>query len=298
MENKRFLKKFTSQSDYDSQKDSVMGIPHVVLLEDTNEMLYASENNNEEIDYSKEFFTIEALEEGFFEINANADNFEDEVPTSFKYRLNGGEWVEILDNISLSLIAYDKIQISCVSSSVNTFSPLFSSNISFNAYGNTMSLLYGDDFIDKIEIFPYCLHGLFQETKITSAENLILPATVLMAECYFDMFYNCTSLTTSPELPATTLDWGCYSEMFYGCISLTTAPELLATTLVGNCYGYMFYGCSNLNYIKMLATSIDKPSLDTWVHNVPSTGTFVKKKGVEIPSGESGIPNGWTVENA
>ena len=48
MENKRFLKIFSSQNDYESQKDSVMGMPHVVLLEDTNEVVYASENNEDE----------------------------------------------------------------------------------------------------------------------------------------------------------------------------------------------------------------------------------------------------------
>ena len=47
MEKKRFLKIFSNQNDYDSQKDSVMGMPHVVLLEDTNEVVYASENNDE-----------------------------------------------------------------------------------------------------------------------------------------------------------------------------------------------------------------------------------------------------------
>ena len=47
MEKKRFLKIFSNQNDYDSQKDSVMGIPHVVLLEDTNEVVYASDNNDE-----------------------------------------------------------------------------------------------------------------------------------------------------------------------------------------------------------------------------------------------------------
>lgn len=44
MENKRYLKKFSSQSDYESQKDSVMGMPHVVLFDDTKEVVYASEN--------------------------------------------------------------------------------------------------------------------------------------------------------------------------------------------------------------------------------------------------------------
>ena len=52
MENKRFLKIFSSQNDYDSQKDSVMGMPHVVLLEDTNEVVYASENNTSSDPYN------------------------------------------------------------------------------------------------------------------------------------------------------------------------------------------------------------------------------------------------------
>ena len=298
MENKRYLKIFNSQSDYATQKDEVMGVPHVVLLEDTKSMMYVKETQEEKKDYSKEYFTIEALEDGFFVINANADNFEEEVPTSFKYRLNGGDWVEILGNISLSVIAHDKIQISCVNSSVCTFSPLFSSNISFNAYGNTMSLLYGDEFIDKIEIFPYCFAGLFQETKIISAENLILPATTLAVGCYSNMFLECTSLTTAPELLATTLEWTCYSQMFNGCTNLTTAPELLATILIGDCYAYMFYCCSNLNYIKMLATSMDKISLNNWVNGVASSGIFIKNAAMtNLPNGGDGIPSGWTVQD-
>jgi hypothetical protein len=44
MENKRFLKKFNSQNDYESQKDSVMEMTHVVLLEDTNEIIFASKS--------------------------------------------------------------------------------------------------------------------------------------------------------------------------------------------------------------------------------------------------------------
>ena len=28
--------------------------------------------------------------------------------------------------------------------------------------------------------------------------------------CYYNLFYGCTSLTTAPELPATTLASGCY----------------------------------------------------------------------------------------
>lgn len=43
MENKRFLKQFASQADYEAQKDSVMGFPHVVLLTDTESLVYQPE---------------------------------------------------------------------------------------------------------------------------------------------------------------------------------------------------------------------------------------------------------------
>ena len=66
------------------------------------------------------------------------------------------------------------------------------------------------------------------------------------SRCYREMFTNCSSLITSPELPATTLANGCYQSMFRNCSSLTTAPQLSATTLAENCYQYMFGNCSSL----------------------------------------------------
>ena len=44
--------------------------------------------------------------------------------------------------------------------------------------------------------------------------------------CYEGMFYNCTSLTTAPQLQATSLEISCYSHMFGFCTSLTIAPKL------------------------------------------------------------------------
>ena len=84
-------------------------------------------------------------------------------------------------------------------------------------------------------------------------ENLLDYETVsagghpTMAEfCYSNMFYGCTSLTTTPELPATTLAGSCYRRMFQGCTALITAPALPATTLAVSCYNGMFYGCTSL----------------------------------------------------
>ena len=53
MDNKRHLKKFENQNAYDTQKDELMGIPHVVLFEDTKKLVYASKdpfNGHEYVD--------------------------------------------------------------------------------------------------------------------------------------------------------------------------------------------------------------------------------------------------------
>ena len=175
-----------------------------------------------------------------------------------------------------------------------------------------------------------CYYGMFWNcTSLTVAPEL--PATTLANECYRCMFYNCTNLTTAPKLPATTLAdfcyrymfWNCpnltmapelhattlarycYANMFYGCTSLTAAPELPATTLVDHCYYEMFQNCTNLRNIIVLATDISAiDCLTDWVSGVASSGTFTKAASIiqgsetgQIPTGTSGIPEGWTVVN-
>ena len=142
-----------------------------------------------------------------------------------------------------------------------------------------------------------CYQSMFEGcTSLTTAPEL--PATTLAGYCYYYMFNGCTSLTTAPELSATTLANSCYRGMFQNCTSLTTAPELPATTLETNCYWYMFNSCTNLNYIKCLATTFGNGSTYRWVQGVSSTGTFVKDTNTTWSTGTSGIPSGWTVQNA
>lgn len=140
-----------------------------------------------------------------------------------------------------------------------------------------------------------CYYTMFSGcTSLTTAPEL--PATTLAQSCYAYMFNGCTSLTTTPELPAKMLEQICYGGMFSGCISLTVAPDLPAETLTNNCYYELFKGCSGISHIRMIATNISASnSLSSWVSGVAPSGTFIKAKGVEIQSGTSGIPNGWTV---
>ena len=168
----------------------------------------------------------------------------------------------------------------------------------YNMFYNCSSLTTAPE-LPATTLASNCYDSMFYNcSSLTTAPNL--PATTLASNCYYAMFRGCASLTTAPELPATTLENNCYQNMFYGCTSLTTAPELSATTLADYCYSYMFYNCKKLNYIKMLATNISASNcLNNWVKGVSSTGTFVKNAAMtSLPTGASGIPSGWTVQNA
>ena len=87
--------------------------------------------------------------------------------------------------------------------------------------------------------------NLFQEcSSLTTAPEL--PATNLAESCYYNMFNYCRNLTIAPDLPATTLANHCYYQMFVGCSSLTKAPQLPAIELADYCYDGMFWNCTSL----------------------------------------------------
>jgi len=183
----------------------------------------------------------------------------------------------------------------------------FSSTARFNVYGNVMSMLYDNDFIgeDTLEydgqfVYLFSDYDGELECNVVDASNLSLVATTLTNSCYNNMFSNCTSLVTAPQLNATTLASNCYCYMFKGCTSLVTAPQLNATTLTKNCYYHMFYGCTKLNNITCLATNISADSCTYgWVRDVASSGTFTKAASMSgWTTGNNGIPSNWTVQDA
>ena len=204
-------------------------------------------------DFSKKPLTFNILSAGTIIWRASNTS----IAKTIEYKLNNGAWVSITSNTSSSAPSIevnsgDKLQFrgnntqyATSSSNYNSFS---GSTASFEVEGNIMSLIYGDDFKNKLTISSSStFYSLFRGcTKLASAENLILPATTLLYNCYGYMFYGCTSLTTAPALPATTLATSCYYYMFRGCKKLSTAPALPATTLAAQCYNSMFYGCESL----------------------------------------------------
>ena len=258
-----------------------------------------------EIDYSKEYLTFEIVEDGTITIKASNANIAKIISYSTD---EGNTWTDLTTSTTEqslgSFSAGDTIMLKGTNTAYGTssYNNQFGGTAKYNAYGNIMSLLYGDDF-DGQTTFPsgstYTFKYLFNNsTGVINASNLILPATTLADSCYRAMFSDCTSLTQAPSLPVTILASNCYSGMFYNCSSLTTAPELPATTLAEGCYDGMFNGCTSLNYIKAMFTTIP-PYPWYWVSGVSATGTFVKNSAATWNvTGQSGVPTGWTVETA
>ena len=205
--------------------------------------------------WADEYLTIESLEDdNTIYLKASNSSVTKTISASTD---NGANWTEytsstgdsgttlaMLNKGNRLLVKGKNIKYSTEYSIYNQFK----STGQFEVKGNIMSLISGDSFSNADEsTATYTFNQLFYQcTGLTSAENLILPATKLPESCYSYMFSGCTSLTTAPELPATTLAQDCYEHMFAGCTSLTTAPELPATTLASSCYFYMFDGCASL----------------------------------------------------
>jgi len=252
----RYINKYTNQSAIqDALDNGLLSKPYVAYNENQQTLDYNSLSS-----YKIDYLTFKITSAGT--IN---------VPTGTTYSINGGEW----QNTGTTLTVNGGESIKFKGNKTDYYDNAFSgSTAGFNVEGNILSMIYGDNFIGKTS-FPsgsvYNFVRFFQNcTGLTSAENLILPATTLTVYCYSNMFQDCTSLVNAPELPA--------------------------TTLTNSCYQFMFLGCSSLNYIKCLATDISATNcLQQWVNYVASSGTFVKKSGVSWPTGTSGIPSGWTV---
>ena len=327
--------------------------PWLSLTEENMEVNY---NKPKLIDFSTEPLTFKISSPGTVNWTALGSSAK-----TIEYKLNDGNWASITSNTEGAKITVNpgnKVQFrgnnAQYCDGTSSFNMFSGSTAEFEVEGNIMSLINSENFATLTTLESgFTFVRLFSDcTGLTSAENLILPATTLAYYCYGGMFIGCTSLTTAPklpamnladycyammfhgctlltkapELPATTLAGYCYNYMFQGCISLTTAPvlpatalteacyyamfagctklttapELPATTLAEGCYTNMFDGCTNLNYIKCLATNISASYCTRyWVVGVASTGTFVKNPNMTSwPTGNSGIPTRWKVQDA
>jgi len=287
------------------------------------------------IDYNTQYFTIESL------VDSNTISIvKAKSPSNINisYSTNDGDtWTDLTISATTAFTTIntgDKIMFKGINSRLasawDTYYR-FNGSGNFKAYGNVMSLLNGDNFINTSELNSSTdnhFAGLFYGTKtLIDADKLVLSAPTLYFNSYNGMFRGCTNLKYAPKLQATTAGKECCSSMFEECINLETVPEINFTTLAQNCckrmfcmnrstklttpkmtkspilrcattvsgcYEEMFKGNGNLIEVTCLKTD-DTGCCTNWLLNVSSTGTFYKSPlKTNWPINTSGIPSGWT----
>lgn len=284
----KYLKKFEKQAEYEAYMAGIPDFPNVSYVVESGATFFENDSP----------LYIGAVENLTFKFT-----------NALEYSLDNETWVRLTaDTSSPTISKGEKVYLRAnlkpspsynnpsASKGIGTFTISGYCNIG----GNIMSLLYGADYYGKVSLagYDYAFKDLFRYCyNILNAAELKLPATTLADYCYYQTFMNCSNLITAPPLPATSLASHCYDSMYWSCHELTSAPILPAATLVDSCYRDIYYSCVRLQYIKMLATDISASDcLYHWTTEVADNGTFVKAKGVTLPSGTSGIPEGWTVE--
>lgn len=365
----KYIKFFHVESEYQDYKNGDILLPNVSYTEDSGNVYY-----NPYVDWSKEYLTFEITSPGIVMWKASMA-----VSSAYKtiyYSLNGGDWIAITSStggVSFNVTTGDIVRFKGTNNSYGAFSRygygarFNGTTAGFIVEGNIMSLINADNFrtMDALTAGTYNFYQLFYGCSgLTSARNLVFPATALTNSCYSCIFQSCENLMYVPQLPTarmasqcyygmyaytnalpdctnmpfddpqavqsggfrgffsgmkvtdeylynvlpknendeyclpvTAISAYCYDYMFDSCELLTTAPTLPATTLPSQCYRRMFMRCPNLSHVKCLATDISASSCTAdWLSGVSATGTFVKKAGVTWPSGVSGIPDGWTVQ--
>lgn len=119
---------------------------------------------------------------------------------------------------------------------------------------------------------------------------------------FCNLFYDCTQLTSAPELPATQLASYCYFSMFNGCSSLEKASDLPAEILADRCYSLMFTYCTNLTSVTMLASKdyIKGGSFNLWLFNAgtdaaSSTLKVQNKAAYDELVSKYVLPDNWKI---
>ena len=275
---KQYITLFSDHDDYDSFKEEQNYLtPNVSACIEEEHVHY-------ERDYEREYLTFKVIEPSTFSFSQN----------NIQYSLDKGKtWTTLTAGQSTPQIGARKTimwkQTGLVPDSDKGIGS-FSSTGKYKAYGNIMSLHYGDDFYGEKDLTekPYAFRRLFQnDGGVIDASNLILPATTLSESCYRNFFNNssagisnllyapkifpamnlapncyhtffqyCGKLITVPTLPAMVMKTDCYRNLFSECSSLTVTPELPALTLANGCYQGMFQGTAITSAPELPATTL------------------------------------------
>lgn len=174
--------------------------------------------------------------------------------SGLQYSVNFGDWKDVVADAEVKfggdkgdLRLRGKNNLKGTAGSVGNYSQIsfVTPDVDVACTGDIRTLLNYENYENVATESARFNYLFYNCTQLTSAPNL--PATKLADRCYSYMFYGCINLKTVPTLPAMKMLSGGYRSMFQGCTSLENAPDLPATDLANFCYAFMFKGCTKLN---------------------------------------------------
>ena len=176
--------------------------------------------------------------------------------SGLEYSVNNGDWNDVVPGAVVEfggtkgdLRLRGKNNLKGTAGSVGNYSQIsfVTPDVDVACTGDIRTLLDYENYENVATESARFNYLFYNCTQLTSAPNL--PATKLADRCYSYMFYGCINLKTVPTLPAMKMFSGGYRSMFQGCTSLENAPDLPATELAEDCYAFMFQGCTNLKKV-------------------------------------------------
>lgn len=136
------------------------------------------------------------------------------------------------------------------------------------AVGEITSLLCRENTPISLASFPYCFYGLFIQTAIITMPSLS-NISAMGIRCFQSAFGACSYLEETTSIPNATQTNNVFRNCFSNCTSLKKVI-LEADVITGMDY------------------------LGNWLLGVSPTGDFYCPAELTIPTGNSGIPSGWT----
>lgn len=142
--------------------------------------------------------------------------------------------------------------------------------------------------------------------RYTNGGAIDVQNTQLKVNGLYKIYGNIGSLMSSTNF--TSIDGYpayCFWQFFAGETGLTEVTELAFGNNIYNagwsnsCFQRLFKDCTNLTFLKTLAQGdFPRGPFRDWLKNVSPTGAFVKHPNATWERSTSGIPTGWTVQDA
>lgn len=181
------------------------------------------------------------------------------------------------------------------------FNPMLSQNSILTGTFNGLDISIPKELPKRFAILNNAGHMYANCANLTKVMNLSNIRKIDYADY---MYSNCTSLTEVSDNNNVNEINDC-QYMYSGCTNLKTGMDLSKVKVIKkpmynwitNGFCNMYNNCSKLEEIIAPNISVwDTNKFTNWVKGVAANGTFYKPKGLEIPTGNNGIPTGWTVK--